>query len=134
MTTVALGHAVMAMMPTIPGAPIFEVRSTAKVPPWVVITQRLPRVSGRSEGGSTQGHRCQVRALLVHTTPTGIRYLADHVQGALEGVRPVAAGWSASPLRQFNEREPEDGKFTIAEVNLSVLVAVLEFEFTATST
>lgn len=74
-----------------------------------------------------------VRVRIVNQSANGCRILANHVVDALEGARPIAAGWSTSPLKGFNEREPiPDEDVIVPTTNLPFMVAVLEFEFTAT--
>lgn len=132
-TVQALGAAVMALMPAVSGVPVFEGRATATTGAWFVVDQRLPRVVERSEAATPQAHRCMMRVRIVNQTANGCRILANHAIDALEGARPVAPGWMASPLRGFNEREPiPDVEVTVPSTNLTYMVAVLEFEFTAT--
>lgn len=135
MSVRALGDAVMALFPDVPGVPTTEGRAETGTGAWIVVDQRLPHVSGRSEAGTALPHRCTVRVRLVHQDPDGCRALADIIGAALEGERPVAAGWQTSPLRQFNEREPTpDDDGTDATTDQRFMIAFLEYAFTATRT
>lgn len=138
MSVRALGAAVLALMnpvKALTGLAVYDNRADAAASgAWFVVVQNLPRVSARGEAGPVHGYRCTVRVLLVNQTANGVRILADHARGALEGARPVAAGWQTSALHQFNEVAPyDDTDFTNPNTNLRYMVGVLEFEFTATT-
>lgn len=137
MSVRALGAAVTALMTPvqiITGLAVYDNRADKTANgAWFVLIQNLPRVSARGEGGPVHGYRCTLRVLLVNQTASGVRILADHARGALEGARPAAAGWQTSALHQFNEVAPyDDTDFTNPATNLRYMVGVLEYEFTAT--
>lgn len=137
MSARVLGAAVLALMNPVKvatGLSVYDNRADATATgAWFVAIQNLPRVSERGEAGPIHAYRCTLRLLLVNQTASGVRILADHARGALEGVRPVAAGWQTSALHQFNEVAPyDDTDYTNPSTNTRYMVGVLEYEFTAT--
>lgn len=102
-------------------------------PAFLVVNQTLPNVSSRSMGRSRLAHRCVVRVTVTSGTAQGVREIAQDVIDGLEGRRPVAAGWSTSPLELFNTRAPdEDRDVDPGHGGRYPMFSVLEFEYTAT--
>ena len=137
MSDSALAAGVLALMKPVKmttGLAVFDTRADSTASgAWFVAIQNLPRVSERGEAGPIHAYRCTLRLLMVNQTANGVRILADHARGALEGVRPVAAGWQTSALHQFNEVAPyDDTDYTNPSTNTRFMVGVLEYEFTAT--
>lgn len=104
-------------------------------PPWVFVTISFPERWERSMAQPSHLRRVLVRALTVGDTTVQARWVADKVDAALEGARPVVDGWSSTPLALLNSRAPEqDRDVTYASTNLHPMVGVLEYEFTASKT
>lgn len=100
---------------------------------FVVVNQTLPDVWSRSMGRSRQAHRCLVRVTVTAGTAQGVRSIAQTVVDGLEGRRPVATGWSSSPLELLNTRAPtEDRDVDPGSGGRYPMFSVLEFVFTAT--
>jgi hypothetical protein len=104
-------------------------------PAFVVVRQTIPDVWSRSLARSRQAHRCLVRVTVTAGTAEGVRSVAQTVVDGLEGRRPVAAGWSVSPIELLNTRAPEEDRDADpGHGGRYPMFAVLEFEYTATLT
>lgn len=104
---------------------------TVPTPPWVHVTIGVPAVSVRSLARPAQLHVVMVRSLVYGLNATAVRRVVDKLD-ALEGARPVTAGWSTTPLEQVNTREPvEDTDVTVTGTNRHPMFAVVEHLFTA---
>jgi len=132
---VSLGAAVLALFPADPTLPVYDgqvMTPDGKVPapPWLYVTMSLPTPSERSQARTPALYTCHVRVLVYAGTAQGARIVADKV--ALEGKRPVATGWSTSPLELVNTREPvEDRDVTVVTTGKHPMYGVLEYQFTA---
>lgn len=131
----ALAAAVLALYPD--GVTVYDGQVvapdgvTVPTPPWVHVTIAIPAVSERSMARPGHLHRVTIRSLVYGLNATAVRRVADKLD-ALEGARPVAAGWSTSPLEQVNTREPvEDQDVTVTGTNRHPMYAVVEHSFTA---
>lgn len=133
-----LGAAVLALFPTDATLPLYDgqVATAAGVvpaPPWLFVTMTLPAISERSQARTGQLYLCRVRVLVYATTALGVRLATDKVH--IEGQRPVAAGWSTSPLELENTRDAvEDPDVTITTTGKRPVYGVLEYLFTASLT
>jgi hypothetical protein len=104
-------------------------------PAFIVVRQTIPDVWSRSLARSRQAHRCLVRVTVTAGTAEGVRSVAQTVVDGLEGRRPVAAGWSVSPIELLNTRAPEEDRDADpGHGGRYPMFAVLEFEYTATLT
>jgi hypothetical protein len=100
---------------------------------FVVVNQRIPDPSSRSEARTRLAHWCLVRATVTGVAAQQVRNTAQQVIDALEGKRVTASGWLTSPLELLNTREPvEDRDAGKLASGRYPMFAVLEFEYTAT--
>lgn len=132
---VSLGAAVLALFPADPTLPLYDgqVATPAGVvpaPPWLYVTMSLPVPTERSQARTAMLHVCRIRVLVYAGTAQGVRIVADKVQ--IEGKRPVAAGWSTTPIELENTRDPvEDPDVTITTTGKRPMYGVLEYRFNA---
>ena len=130
-----LGAAVLALFPTDPTLPLYDgqvatATGVVPAPPWLFVTLSLPAVSERSQARAGMLYTCRARVLVYATTALGVRIVADKVR--IEGMRPVASGWSTSPVELENAREAvEDLDVTITTTGKHPVYGVLEYLFTA---
>jgi hypothetical protein len=108
-----------------------QVPGTAPVA-FVVVNHRIPNVVSRSEGRSRLAHRCYALVTVTAATAEGARVIAQRVIDALEGGRPVADGWSTTPLALLNAREPVEDRDVQAANGRFPMFAKIEFDYTAT--
>ncbi len=99
---------------------------------FVVVTHQLPDVVQRSEGRSRLAHRCYVLVTVTAPTAQGVRTAAQRVIDALEGARPVAAGWLTTPLAVFNTRPPVEDRDVQPAGGRYPMYAKVEIDYTAT--
>lgn len=97
---------------------------------WIV-TVRLPRVTGRSEGASVHAHDHRVRVTSVARTPLAVRGLADAAERALDQARVTADGWGTGLLLAANVTEPTDDPDVTFTDGTTAVFAVTEFVLTA---
>lgn len=101
-------------------------------PPWVYVTIALPDITERSLARPGHLHTVRIRSLVYGLNATAVRIVADKL-AVLEGARPVAAGWSTSPLELVNTREVvEDQDVKVTGTNRHPMYGVMEHLFTAT--
>lgn len=100
---------------------------------FVRVEQALPDVESRSLARTRHAHWCMVRATVTGVATEQVRKTSQLVFDALEGARPVAAGWLTSPIAELNTREPiEDRDAGTTAAGRYPVYATLEFEYTAT--
>lgn len=133
-----LSAAVLALYPeqvTVHDGQVASVDGKVPSPPWVYVTFTLPRTSERSLARPGRLVDVRVRSLCYGANATAVRAVADKVMDALEGVRPVVAGWRTSPLELINTREAvQDRDVTVTGTNAHPMFGVLEHVFTASPT
>lgn len=138
MSAVALSDGLLALIPesvTLHDGQVPTVAGVVPAPPWVYATITLPEVSARSMARRGHLHTVRARFLVYAGTAPGVRIVADIVDGALEGARPVVAGWRCSPVEQVNIRPAEEDRdVTITGTNRHPMYGVLEYLFTASPT
>ena len=108
-----------------------QVPGTAPVA-FVVVNHRIPNVVSRSEGRSRLAHRCYAIVTVTAPAAQGVRMIAQQVVDALDGARPVADGWSVSPVVLFNTRDVIEDRDVQAANGRYPMFAKLEFEYVAT--
>lgn len=130
-----LADAVLALYPTDvrvhDGQVVAGDGETVPTPPWVHVTVTLPNVTERSLARPGHVQTVRVRSLVYGLNATAVRVVADKL-APLEGARPVAAGWSTSPLEVVNTRDVvEDRDVKVTGTNRHPMYGVVEHLFTA---
>ena len=131
MTARALAAAVLTLAPS--GAVLGEVPSGTTLP-WISVRVRVPGVLGRSDAATAQGRTGRVQVTVAGVTDESVLITGQTVVDAMEGSRPVAAGWLTGPLLLSGDPSLYSDDVVIAGVNRHVQVAALSFEFTASPT
>ena len=105
MSVVALGDAILAAVPrnVVPDVHEGVVGGVDPRPPWVVAVLELPNVDDRSLASRPQSYEARVTLKVAAGSQRGVLMIFDDLL-AIDGVRPVAAGWSCGPLEVFNVR------------------------------
>lgn len=132
--TTALADAFLALLPTDHPWHDGHVPNGHDLPyRWVRV--RLPVVSERSLARPGQLLVLDAVVTCVAGTAAGARTMAADTTTALEGARPVAAGWLTSPVESLNAREvAEDTDVIIPGTNRHPIYAITEWRFTASRT
>lgn len=100
--------------------------------PWTVARIQIPNTLSRSLGGTRHAQRVRISVTIAGITFTSVRIVADNLDPLLEGARPIADGWSVSPLRRLNVRDiVEDDSITLTSANRHPVYTVVEWELTA---
>lgn len=101
--------------------------------PWTIARIRLPDTLSRSMARTRLAQRVRVTVTITGMTYTSVNVVASHLDPLIQGVRPVAAGWSCSALDRTTTRDPvEDKTITLTTVNRHPVFAQLEYELIAT--
>ncbi|WP_278372215.1 hypothetical protein [Brevibacterium casei] len=101
--------------------------------PWTVARVQIPDTRSRALAGTRQAQRVRVNVTIAGVTFTSVRVIANKLDPRIEGARPIAAGWSTSPLRRLNVRGiVEDDSMNLTTANRHPVFTVLEYELTAT--
>lgn len=135
-----LAGAVKALVPnsvTIDGttaaAKVYDTKVTDTRPPGIyfVSNVRIPNVAQRSEAAQPVSVLCKVLVTIGAVTSVAVRDMATAAADALEGVRPVAAGWTTGPLQLRNTRGPDEDTDLTFTSGATVIYGLLEFDLTA---
>lgn len=101
--------------------------------PWTVARIQIPNTLTRSMAGTRHAQRVRIAVTIAGMTYTSVRVLYDKLDTLLEGARPIAPGWSLSPLRRLNARDfTEDESISLTDTNRHPIYTVVEWELTAT--
>ena len=133
MTASAIAEAIYALAP--PGVNKHRgVVATSPTPalPWLVVSQGVPDVSGRSLASTPQAHVGTVLLTVAGASEASALWVMDRAIPAFEGARPVVAGWSLSPLERLGDVKIFPDDVVIAGVNQRVMVAKATFRYAAT--
>lgn len=114
-------------------AKVYDTRVTDPKPPGVyfVSNVRIPNVAQRSEAAQPVSVLCKVAVTVGALSGVGVRDMAQAAADALEGVRPVAAGWETGPLQLRNTRGPDEDTDLTFTTGARVIYGLLEFDLTA---
>lgn len=100
--------------------------------PWVVARIHIPNTLSRSMAGTRHAQRVRITVTIAGLTFTSLRVIVNKLDLILEGARPIADGWSLSPIRFFNARDiTEDESITLTTANRHPVYTVLEYRLTA---
>ncbi|WP_167199503.1 hypothetical protein [Brevibacterium pigmentatum] len=100
--------------------------------PWTVARIQIPNTLSRSLAGTRHAQRVRISVTIAGITFTSVRVVADKLDPLLEGARPIADGWSVSPLRRLNVRDiVEDDSITLTSANRHPVYTVVEWELSA---
>lgn len=101
--------------------------------PWTVARIQIPNTLTRSMAGTRHAQRVRIAVTIAGMSFTSVRVIADKLDPLLEGARPIAPGWSLSPLRRINVRDiSEDETITLTSSNRHPVYTIVEWELTAT--
>lgn len=101
--------------------------------PWVVLNNDVADVASRALASPPQAFVGRLLVTVAANTEDAVLILGDLILDAYEGARPVAEGWSVSPLRQVGAlRVFADTSTTTTATNLRPMVGKVTFEYTAT--
>ncbi|MCM1011901.1 hypothetical protein [Brevibacterium sp. XM4083] len=101
--------------------------------PWTVARVQIPNTRSRSLARTRLGQRVRVKVTVAGITYTSVRTIVANLDPHIQGARPIAEGWSTSPLDLVNAREiAEDDSMTLTTANRHPVFTVLEYELTAT--
>lgn len=129
--TTALADAFLALLPD--DWPVHDGHvPDGHVVPYLWVRTHLPDASSRSLSRDPQSLRLDATVTFVAATAPAVRSMFATVRTALEGARPVAAGWSTSPVICLNARDvTEDTDVVIPGTSRHPVYAVTEWRFTA---
>lgn len=101
--------------------------------PWTIARVNIPNTLTTSMTGTRHAQRVRVAVTIAGLSFTSVRVIMDQLDPTLEGARPIAPGWSVSPLRRLNVRDiTEDESITLTSSNRSPVYTIVEWELTAT--
>lgn len=124
-----LANAVKALAPA--GTVLGQVDDAAPLP-WRSMRVSAPGVSMRSDASPPVAFVVRVSLLVSAATDAGALRIAGEAVDALEGARPVAAGWLTGPLLSRGASQPYEANATVQASNRQLVTVALSFEFTAT--
>ena len=100
--------------------------------PWTVARVQIPNTLSRSMAGTRHAQRVRITVTIAGITFTSVRVIVNKLDPILDGARPIADGWSLSPIRFFNARDiTEDESITLTTANRHPVYTVLEYQLTA---
>lgn len=99
--------------------------------PWLVVSQGVPDISGRSLASTPQAHVGTVLLTVAGTSEASALWVMDRAIAAYEGARPVVAGWALSPLERLGDVKVFPDDVVVAGVNQRMMVAKATFRYTA---
>ncbi|GAA1642538.1 hypothetical protein GCM10009700_31710 [Brevibacterium sanguinis] len=101
--------------------------------PWTVARVQIPTTRSRSLAHTRLARRVRVNVTIAGVTHESVRAVYANLDPLIQGARPIAEGWSTSPLDLVNAREiAEDESLTLTTANRHPVFTVLEYELTAT--
>lgn len=101
--------------------------------PWTIARVQIPNTLSKSLAGTRHAQRVRITVTIVGLSFTSVRIIADRLDTTLEGARPIAHGWSVSPLRRLNARDiTEDETITFTTSNRHPVFTIVEWELVAT--
>lgn len=130
----ALRTAVLALLPPQSKA-IGTGQGSGASLPWTRVSISMPSPQSRRMSKRVANQRMIARLVVAGANEIAAWRVAQFAIAALEGARPVAAGWECGPLEQLN-REPipyEDRDLKVIDTNAFVVCIPLDFDFYATS-
>lgn len=127
----ALADAVKALFPA-NVRPFFGFVPDVTSLPWSFVLISIPNAAARRMDERVSTRRCVVRIRITAANDTAVRRVWDNLRPSLEGVRPVADGWSTTPLAQLND-DPQIYQDRDVKVNNQYpIVCAVDFDFMAT--
>lgn len=132
--TEALRLAIQDLFPTSANPRFTRVPDGVK-PPWTAVSISLPSPSTRAMNTRVLSQRVTIRARVVGANDLAARQIGQMVIDALEGSRPVAAGWQPAPVQLVNTNPTpyEDTTVTLTATNAHPVILPLDFDFYATA-
>ena len=131
MTWDALAAAVLGLCP--PGTVLGEADAAADLP-WLSLSVAVPLATARSEASTTATAVLRARVMVAAATETGALAVAQDVHDALDGARPVAAGWVCGPLLQVGSSLPYQTSAVVLGTDRRTTCVPLSFEATVSRT
>lgn len=104
--------------------------------PYVMVTSNFPSPSERAATRDVQARGLRVRTTVVGLTPASVRIVADKVSAALDGARPVVAGWNVGRVENLanNQDITPDRDVVLPNNNGHPLYVVIDWVATASRT
>ena len=125
-----LALSVLALAPA--GTVLGEIIGEDAPLPWQSLSVSIPGLPERSDAHTAQSYTCQASVNVASASDQGTLRVAGHVVDALEGARPVAAGWSCGPIGVHGApSQPYIAEATVAAANRRLVVIHIAFRFTA---
>ena len=74
--------------------------------PYVFVVTNFPTVGARSNARTVQSRLLRSRTVVVGLTGASVRIIAQKLSNALEGKRPVVAGWVLGSIESVPNEQP----------------------------
>jgi hypothetical protein len=74
--------------------------------PYVFVVTNFPTVSARSNARTVHARQLRSRTVVVGLTASSVRIIAQKLTTALEGKRPVVAGWVLGSIESVPNEQP----------------------------
>lgn len=89
--------------------------------PYVFVLTNFPAVAGRSHARTVHSRLLRSRTMVVGLTGASVRVVSQKLSNALEGKRPVVAGWVLGAVESVPNEQPiqPDLDVTIPGTNLN---------------
>ncbi|MBP3044887.1 hypothetical protein KKR91_01145 [Arthrobacter jiangjiafuii] len=103
--------------------------------PYVLLSTNFPTVVERAQSRMVQARELRVRTTVVGESVQSVRIIGQKLSDALEGARPVVAGWSLGRVesRPNDQDIVADRDVTLAN-GLNPVYAVMDWVLTASRT
>jgi len=104
--------------------------------PYVFVLTNFPTVGERSQARSVHARHLRSRTVVVGLTAASVRVIAQKLTNALEGKRPVVAGWSMGRIESEPNEQPiqPDTDVTIQGTNEHPLYQPFDWILTGSQT
>lgn len=104
--------------------------------PYVFVLTNFPSVAGRSHARTVQSRHLRSRTMVVGLTAASVRIVSQKLSNALEGKRPVVAGWALGAIESVPNEQPmqPDLDVTIPGTNLNPLYQPFDWVLTGSQT
>lgn len=126
----ALAQAVLTLAPV--GTELGEVTGEDPPLPWRSLRLSVPGLPEWSDAGTAQSYVAQIGVNVAAASDQGVLRVAGEMVGALEGARPVAAGWTCGRIGLHGSPSlPYLAEATVHGANRRLAVVHVAFRFTA---
>jgi hypothetical protein len=104
--------------------------------PYVFVLTNFPAVAGRSHARTVHSRLLRSRTMVVGLTAASVRIVSQKLSNALEGKRPVVAGWSLGAIESVPNEQPiqPDLDVTIPGTSLNPLYQPFDWVLTGSQT